>query len=133
MDEDTRQRQYLEIHIAQDIMRNEEHNIQVACVRWFRLQYRDRLIFAIPNGGARNIITGAMLKAEGATKGVPDLLIPEPSGEMHGLFVEMKTAKGAIKAEQKEMMRMLEARGYRCAVCRSFDDFRVVVQNYFNS
>jgi hypothetical protein len=112
-------------------MRNEEHNIQVACVRWFRLQYRNRLIFAIPNGGARSIVTGAMLKAEGATKGVPDLLIPEPHGERHGLFVEMKTAKGAVKAEQKEMMRMLEERCYRCAVCRSFDDFRFVVADYF--
>ena len=112
-------------------MRNEEHNIQVACVRWFRLQYRNRLIFAIPNGGARSIVTGAMLKAEGATKGVPDLLIPEPHGEFHGFFVEMKTAKGTIKAEQKEMMRMLEERGYRCAVCRSFDDFRSIVAGYF--
>lgn len=95
------------------------------------MQFRDRLIFAIPNGGARSIVTGAMLKAEGATKGVPDLLIPEPSGEFHGLFVEMKTVRGTIKAEQKEMMRMLEERGYRCAVCRSFDNFRLVVADYF--
>ena len=43
-----------------------EHNesqLQKSCVMWFRLQYpRLRyLLFAVPNGGARSAVTGAIL------------------------------------------------------------------------
>ena len=53
-------------------MSNEEHNIQVACVRWFAYQYPELqgLLFAVPNGGRRDAVTGAKLKAEGVITGV---------------------------------------------------------------
>lgn len=112
-------------------MRNDEHILQVNCVRWFRLQYPKRIIFAIANGGARNAVTGAMLKAEGVTRGVPDLLIPEPHNNYAGLWAEMKTKKGVVSPYQRDMMRELEKRGYKCEVCRTFDDFQRVIRDYF--
>lgn len=44
---------------------DEEHRLQVACVRWFRLQYPalSHALFAVPNGGRRDAMTGAKLKA----------------------------------------------------------------------
>lgn len=110
-----------------------EHQIQVACVRWFRFQYANKIIFAIPNGGARSVTTGAMLKAEGVTRGVPDLFIPEPCGMWHGLFVEMKTEKGIASQYQKVMINALTIRGYRCEICRSLEEFIKIVQNYLLS
>ncbi len=56
------------------------------------------LMHAIPNGGARgndsqtNKIRGAMLKAEGVKKGVPDIFLPVPLNGYHGLYIEMKVA-----------------------------------------
>jgi hypothetical protein len=45
-----------------------ESKLQIAMVKWFRLQYPDHVLYAIPNGGNRSAITGAIMKAEGTTK-----------------------------------------------------------------
>lgn len=111
-------------------MRDIEHRLQCGCVKWLRLQYPDVICFAIPNGGARNAVTGARLKAEGVLAGVPDLMIAEPRGYWAGLFVEMKTEKGRLSEAQSKMQRALIAKGYLFAVCRSFDDFRQIVKDY---
>ena len=46
---------------------NDEHSIQVACVEWFRYSYPmlSKRLFAVPNGGRRDAVTGAKMKAEG--------------------------------------------------------------------
>ena len=111
-------------------MRDIEHRLQCGCVKWLRLQHPDLLCFAIPNGGARNAVTGARLKAEGVVAGIPDLMIAEPRGYWAGLFIEMKTEKGVLRAEQKQMMQTLIKKGYYFAVCRSFDEFRQIVTDY---
>ena len=46
-------------------MKTTEHEIQVNCVNYFRLRYPKGLIYAIPNGGHRNVIVASKLKAEG--------------------------------------------------------------------
>ena len=43
--------------------------------RWPALRW----LFAVPNGGARNKVAGAKLKAEGVRRGVPDYLWPQRS------------------------------------------------------
>jgi hypothetical protein len=65
-----------------------EHAEQVAVVAWFRENYPETLIYAIPNGGARSAITGAALKAEGVVAGMPDLHIPA-----WRVWLEMKRRK----------------------------------------
>ena len=95
-----------------------EHAEQVAFVHWFRLQHPTALIFAIPNGGARNKATAGKLKAEGVTPGVPDLFIPD-----WRLFVEMKRRKGGkVSPEQRRVMEHLHACGYQCLVATGCDD-----------
>ena len=123
-------------------MREEEHNIQAACVRWFNLQwpqYRG-LLFAVPNGGARSKATAGKLKAEGVVAGVADLilLVPrwfttwrrEQGCLCAGLCIEMKTAKGRQSPEQKEWQARVEKMGYEYAVCRSLDEFINTIENY---
>ena len=63
------------------------------------MKHRDFLIFAIPNGGTRNLIEAAYMKKQGVTPGVPDLQILMPNDMV---FVEMKRSKGGrVSAEQK--------------------------------
>lgn len=107
-----------------------EHDIQASCVKWFRLQYPKALIWATPNGGERNKIVAARLKAEGVLAGVPDLFIAEPSGYYHGLFIEMKAGRNNLRTEQLEMMNRLRDSGYKCVVCWTFDEFMRAVNNY---
>lgn len=125
-------------------MREEEHNIQAACVRWFNLQwpqYRG-LLFAVPNGGQRGKAQAGKLKAEGVVAGVSDLILLVPgfviselkdgylAKECHALCIEMKTAKGRQSPEQKAWQLKVEKYGYKYAVCRSLDDFMAVVNGY---
>lgn len=111
---------------------HEESELQRQCVTWFRLQYPKlaRLLFAVPNGGARNAVTGAILKAEGVVPGVADLLLLVPRNGYHGLAIEMKTRTGRQSDSQREWQQEVEAQGYRYVVCRSFDDFRNEVDAY---
>ena len=112
-------------------MKQPEHILQVNCVNYFRLRYYKGLIYAIPNGGQRNVIVAAKLKAEGVLSGVPDLHIPIAKNGFHGLYIELKNGKaGKVSDNQKMIMDKLQSEGYRCEVCRSFDEFKNVVDNY---
>lgn len=110
-----------------------EHDIQVACVRWFRLQYPHlaHALFSVPNGGRRDERTGAMLKAEGALPGVSDLILLHPSADCCALLIEMKTAGGKQSKAQLSWQQLITASGrYRYIVCRSLDEFINEIQHY---
>lgn len=113
-------------------MKNEEHKLQVACVKWFRYQYPNYAgrLFAIPNGGARSAVTGAMMKAEGVMAGVPDLFLAMPTCLKCGLFIEMKVGRNKPSPAQRQVMADLEEQGYDVAVCYTFDQFVDVVNVY---
>ncbi|MCC8175496.1 MAG: VRR-NUC domain-containing protein [Bacteroidales bacterium] len=115
-------------------MNHVESRIQVACVRWFRLQYPRlaKLLVAIPNGGARRKIEGAIMKAEGVTAGVSDLFLFFPSSKYHGLAVEMKTMVGRQQDTQKAWQREVEWAGYKYVLCRSFEQFQEEIRLYFS-
>ena len=70
-----------------------EHHIQQQCVEWFRLQHANLapLLFAVPNGGHRNITTAQTLKAEGVLAGVSDLILLYPNKTYHALCREVMT------------------------------------------
>lgn len=106
-------------------MRHNESEIQRNCVKWFRLQY-PRLtlnLFAIPNGGARWRTEAGIMKGEGVTAGVADLLLLYPAKEYHGLAIEMKTPKGTQQPSQKAWQEAVEAVGYKYVVCHGYDEF----------
>jgi hypothetical protein len=60
------------------------------------------MLFAIPNGGARHKAIAGKLRAEGVRAGVPDICLPVPRGEYHGLFIELKRPKGGHVSEEQE-------------------------------
>lgn len=99
---------------------------QRAFVKWFRLQYPDVRIFAIPNGGARDVITGSILKAEGVEPGVPDLFVPALR-----LFIEMKRIRNySISPEQEEWERYLKGCGYSHFFAMGCDDAIAKVREF---
>ena len=51
------------------------------------------LVFAVPNGGGRSVVEASIMKAEGVTAGVADLLLLEARGGWGCLCLEMKTKK----------------------------------------
>lgn len=112
-----------------------EHQEQVALFRWAavaRTTYPALdLMFAIPNGGKRDAITGAVMKREGVKKGTPDLMLPVPRGEYHGLFIELKRVKGGVLTkEQQAFLMALTAKGYKADVCRGWEEAKKVIEEY---
>lgn len=109
-----------------------EHKEQVLLIRWWRLQYPklSKCLFAIPNGGHRNIVTAMKLKDEGVVSGVSDLFLMMPKGDWHGLFIEMKAQKGRVSPEQKEFLGIASGMGYLAVVCFGFEDAKKVIQTY---
>jgi hypothetical protein len=86
-------------------------------VQWFRRTFDEDIIFSIPNGGGRTISQGALLKATGVLKGVPDLFVPSKK-----LFIEVKTEKGKLSDDQKTIILKLTNYCYRCVVCYGLED-----------
>ena len=111
-----------------------EHGEQVKFIRWARSWLPENLrslIFAIPNGGKRNVITAIKLKAEGVVPGVPDIFFAWPRQGYHGLFIEMKKAKGGmVSEEQAAMHHRLTLAGYRVVVCHGACEASAEVAKY---
>ena len=115
---------------------HEESQLQRNCVAWFRLQYPKHapMLFAVPNGGGRSRIEAAIMKAEGVTAGVADLLLLEARGGWGSLCIEMKTDSKASRQRdsQKEWQLAAEQYGNRYEICRTFEQFMAIVKDYMD-
>lgn len=114
---------------------DEEHRIQCSCVRWFALKYPHYrgLLFAVPNGGRRDAVTGAKLKDEGVLAGVADLIFLKRNSRHSGLLIEMKKPKGKQSESQKEWEQIINSLGeFKYVCCHSFDEFRDEVEDFLN-
>jgi len=124
-----------------------EHSQQVALFAWVAdsvgkypaLAY----MFAIPNGGLRDVRTATNLKAEGVKSGVPDIFLPTFSSGIrvdgwYGCFIEMKLEKyrnhknGGCSDAQIDFIDYAVSMGYYCKVCYSWEEARDVLVKYLD-
>lgn len=96
--------------------RSPEHQLQRAYFDWARLHPEARRAYAIPNGGQRNVVVAAKLKAEGVRAGVLDVHLPIPRGGAAGLWIEHKAGKKTLSKDQAEEANCLVADGFVVAV-----------------
>ena len=111
-------------------MTHQESTLQTACVRWFRYQYPHLVIYAVPNGGSRNVREAQRLKAEGVLSGVADLVVLLTQGK--SLYIEMKVKGNRHTQNQKDFQKKVIALGHTYAVCYTFEEFQKVVENYIS-
>ena len=111
-------------------MKNEEALIQEAVINYLVAQYPKALYCASAGGVRTSMKQAVKMKKTGYVKGFPDLFIYEPKKEWHGLAIEMKTAKGVVSQSQKEWRKNLDQRNYMAFVCRSFDEAKIVIDEY---
>jgi len=131
----------------EDIAKDSEHSHQTALFAWAALSVDKypqlKWMFAIPNGGLRDMRTAVNLKAEGVKAGVPDIFLPYAWSELqhgvrtyHGCFIEMKQEKyrnrknGGCSDEQIDFIEYMVSTGYYCKVCYSWEEARDVLINY---
>ena len=111
---------------------DQEHRLQCACVQWFRTQHPkfSHNLFAVPNGGRRDKVTGAKLKAEGVLAGVADLILLKSNADYGALLIEMKTGSGKQSEVQGRWQKAIEKDGYKYVLCRSLEDFMREINAY---
>lgn len=91
-------------------MRHEEANFQIGVVRILRMA--GHFVFAVPNGGSRNLREAVNLKAQGVLAGVSDLILLLPNRKVY--FIELKNpnGKGRQSPAQREFEENVRAMGH---------------------
>lgn|SRR5699024_6750297 len=119
-----------------------EHAEQATLVQWFERQYPQygHLLVASMNGAylAGNARQRAIqinrAKQAGLRTGFPDLFLPVPSKQWHGLFIEMKRTKNSSTSkEQKQWISELNTLGYVAVVCKGHRAAVEVINEYLSS
>ena len=113
-----------------------EHLEQVQLVAMVEAAYprEAAMLFAIPNGGDRDVLVAVKLKKEGVRRGVPDMFLALARGGWHGLFIEMKRRRGGVVSpEQAAYIEALRAQGYRAEVCKGCDEALEVLRDYLSA
>jgi len=99
------------------------------------------LMYAVPNGGSRQVVEAAIMKAEGVMPGVPDINLPWPNDTHAGLCIELKrvafalheknpTQFGTISEDQLKWLVRLNAAGHHAVVCRGCEHAQATVEAY---
>src|SRR5262249_12840255 len=88
------------------------------------------LLYAVPNGGDRNLRVARKLKAEGVLAGVADLCLPAARRGYHGLYLEMKSEERVATEEQKEFLRGVSSEGYCGVIAQGVDEARATLEWY---
>lgn len=89
------------------------------------------LMFHVPNGGKRSATEAARMQKEGVKAGVPDIFLPVPRGEYHGMWIEMKRIKGGrVSEEQQKWHDALRAQGYAVNVCKGWQEAADCLEEY---
>lgn len=113
-----------------------EQQIQNRVIKWAnRKPYNGRVlgdyISHPPLGGRRGSKAGAMMRHSGAKKGYPDLIVDIPSGEYHGLRIEIKKLEGGRVSDEQELcMEILREQGYKAEVCCGYDAVINEIKDY---
>jgi hypothetical protein len=89
-----------------------------------------RWLHAIPNGGKRDPVTAARMKAEGARTGVADICLPVPRHGFHGLYIEMKKSGGRLSKEQVEFGAFVTEQGFSWQECVGWQEAVALLQKY---
>lgn len=120
-------------------MNHKESQLQRACVKWFDLQYPvyKQLLFAIPNGGKRNVLEASIMQAEGVRAGVADMFFSiakhrlfKGSVDYYGLYIEFKIGNNKQSAHQVLFQNFVEDERYKYIIIRSFDEFKALIESY---
>lgn len=115
-----------------------ENQHQMAAIKWaqqacIRCRWPElKLLFHIPNERRCDPRQGKNLQRMGVRRGVPDLFLPVPRGQYHGLFIELKTETGTTTDEQNWWGEHLLNQGYFWEVCHGWESAARVLEWYLS-
>lgn len=106
-----------------------ESQVQGAFFQWARnygvLEFPElEWLYHIPNGGARDKVTAAILKRQGVKRGIWDTNLPVARKGFHGLWIEIKKPGEKLSQDQEEFGEFVVSEGYAAHVV---DDWQVAI------
>lgn len=117
-------------------MREIRHQINV--IKWsqqpsIRSKWPElALLYHIKNETTEGKERVAVDRSMGVKKGVPDLCLPVPRGEYHGLYVELKNETGRTSEAQDWWGEKLLEQGYMFEVCHGWQSAVRVLEWYMS-
>lgn len=110
-----------------------EARIQSESYIWFNNTFKELrgLLYHVPNGEKRDIITAAKLKAMGVVAGVPDMQFHFKTNTY--FFEFKKPNSGKASEEQKKIHKSLEAQGFCVWLIESKDEFKEIILDIVNN
>ena len=87
---------------------------------------KESVIFAVPNGGTRNVLEAKLLKATGVMPGVSDLILIIKNKVF---FIELKAEKGMQSETQKIFQNKVELLGFEYLIFKSLEQYKQWRQN----
>ena len=104
-----------------------EIQIQAACYLWFHNEFpADRGLLCYNLGNSKNAIDGNKNKTLGLQAGRSDLVYYF-AGKAN--MIEIKDATGRQSEKQKEWQWLVEANGFKYYICRSLEEFKVIIEH----
>ena len=113
-------------------MSKSENRIQQECHIWFWNKYPEhrKLLFAVPNGGARSVQEGKLLKMTGVIAGVSDMILLV-NGTAY--CFELKTETGTQSKLQKDWQKRVNKQGFDYYIVRSLSEFKYYIEKIMNN
>lgn len=123
-----------------------EYELQKQVCKWLSIQY-PKILFMSDTIASCKLTMGQAVRNKAIQKEAfktPDLIIFEPKGGYHGLFIELKIESPFLKSNpyafkknehiesQAETMKQLVYKGYRCSFSWTFDQTKDIIENYLN-
>lgn len=112
-----------------------EYKLQKAVCIYLKLQYKDVLFNGSQGGQYLKYHSQRNKKtATGYKKGFPDLFLYEPrtiNGVIyHGLALELKVKGNYATTNQKDVLQILNTKGYKAVVCTDLDETLQAINEY---
>lgn len=122
-------------------MKHLEAAQQQQVVEWSKWAYKANptrypnldLLHCSLNGVKLTKTQSGIAKGQGMLSGVPDLFLPVPRQNYHGLYIEMKSEKGRVTDNQEWFLSKTEGLGYKTAVCYSANEAIKTIQDYYDA
>jgi hypothetical protein len=108
-----------------------EDNFQKAVARY--LDTIGAFWFHCPNGGSRNGIEAAKLKAMGVKAGIPDCLILDQRKGYSGMAIELKVGYNKPSEHQLSIFDKLVDSGWLVVVSWSLDEVVTMIDWYYEN
>ncbi len=126
-------------------MKHKEYDLQVSVCKWLDLKY-PKVLYMSDTVASLKLTMGQAMRNKKIQKDgfkTPDLIIFEPRGKYHGLFIELKI-KSPFKKNgelyksdhlegQQKTINDLNELGYLAAFSTGFDETIEIIQDYMNS